>query len=186
MANRCDLSSSFEGARFQWKRARTSLQGESGATAEVAWRPAGRRRRQEGRCTVPPAILHGFLSPARPPQRATLHLLYTSLCTGELNATRKHKCFLCSPFYGRACRWAMVGEINPNGSEGGGHPASRSGPVPSLNAEGGLGRAVWREPGDSYAAYRVSHHGILGYGERRCGFNTKHQRITKATDPNKS
>ena len=26
------------------------------------------------------------------------------LCTGELNAIRKHKCFLCSPFYGRACR----------------------------------------------------------------------------------
>ena len=29
----------------------------------------------------------------------TLYLLYTSLCTGELNAIRKHKCFLCSPFY---------------------------------------------------------------------------------------
>ena len=30
---------------------------------------------------------------------------------GELNAIRKQKCFLCSPFYGRACRWAMLGEI---------------------------------------------------------------------------
>ena len=33
------------------------------------------------------------------PNSATLYLLYTSLCTGELNAIRKHKCFLCSPFY---------------------------------------------------------------------------------------
>ena len=45
------------------------------------------------------------------PKRATLYLLYTSLCTGELNAIRKHKCFLCSPFYPRACRWAMLGSI---------------------------------------------------------------------------
>ena len=30
---------------------------------------------------------------------------------GELNAIRKQECFLCSPFYGRACRWAMLGEI---------------------------------------------------------------------------
>ena len=33
--------------------------------------------------------------------------LYTTLCTGELNAIR----FIFSPFYGRACRWAMLGEI---------------------------------------------------------------------------
>ena len=33
------------------------------------------------------------------PNRATHCPLYTSLCTGELNAIRKHKCFLCSPFY---------------------------------------------------------------------------------------
>ena len=32
-----------------------------------------------------------------------------------------------------------------------------------------------KEPGNSDAAYRVSHHRSLGYGERRCGFNTKHQ-----------
>ena len=43
------------------------------------------------------------------PNRTTLYLLYTSLRTGELNAVRKHKCFLCSPFYGEACRWAMLG-----------------------------------------------------------------------------
>ena len=41
----------------------------------------------------------------------TLYLLYTDLCTGELNAIRKHKCFLCSPFYGKACRWAMLGDL---------------------------------------------------------------------------
>ena len=28
---------------------------------------------------------------------------------GELNAIRKQKCSLCSPFYGRTSRWAMVG-----------------------------------------------------------------------------
>ena len=38
------------------------------------------------------------------PNRATHYPFYTSLCTAELNATRKQKCFLCSPFYGRACR----------------------------------------------------------------------------------
>ena len=37
---------------------------------------------------------------------------------GELNAIRKQKCFLCSPFYGRACRWAMVGELKPKGPKG--------------------------------------------------------------------
>ena len=37
---------------------------------------------------------------------------------GELNAIRKQKCFLCSPLYGRACRWAMVGEIKPKGPDG--------------------------------------------------------------------
>ena len=34
------------------------------------------------------------------------------------NAIRKHKCFLCSPFYGRACRWAMLGELKPKGPKG--------------------------------------------------------------------
>ena len=43
------------------------------------------------------------------------HLLYTSLCTGELNAIRWQKCFICSPFHGRACRWAMLGELKPKG-----------------------------------------------------------------------
>ena len=41
------------------------------------------------------------------------YLLYTRLCTGELNAIRKQKCFICSPFYGRACRLAMLGEFKP-------------------------------------------------------------------------
>ena len=50
------------------------------------------------------------------PNRATLYLLYTSLCTGELNAIRKQKCFLCSPFYGRAYRWAMSCELKPRGT----------------------------------------------------------------------
>ena len=45
-------------------------------------------------------------------------MCYTSLCTGELNAIRKHNCFLCSPFHGRACRWAMLGELKPKGPKG--------------------------------------------------------------------
>ena len=38
-----------------------------------------------------------------------------SLCTGELRAIRKQKYFICSLFYGRACRWAMLGESKPKG-----------------------------------------------------------------------
>ena len=37
---------------------------------------------------------------------------------GELNAIRKQKCFLCSPFYGTACRWAILGESKPKGPDG--------------------------------------------------------------------
>ena len=33
----------------------------------------------------------------------------TSLCTGELNAIRKHKCFLCSPFYVKGVSLGHVG-----------------------------------------------------------------------------
>ena len=45
------------------------------------------------------------------PVRATLYLLYTSLCTEELNAIRKHKCFLCSPFYVKGVSLGYVGRI---------------------------------------------------------------------------
>ena len=41
--------------------------------------------------------------------RATHYPLYTSLCTGELNAIRKHKCFLCSPFYVKGVSLGHVG-----------------------------------------------------------------------------
>ena len=51
-------------------------------------------------------------------QSLPLSLLYTSLCTGDLNAIRKQKCFICSPCYGRACRWAMLGELKPKGPKG--------------------------------------------------------------------
>ena len=37
---------------------------------------------------------------------------------GQLNAIRKYKCFLCNPFYGRACRRAMLGELKPKGPKG--------------------------------------------------------------------
>ena len=43
------------------------------------------------------------------PNRTTLYLLYTSLCTGELNAIRKHKCFLYCPFYVKGVSLGCVG-----------------------------------------------------------------------------
>ena len=43
------------------------------------------------------------------PNRATLYLLYTSVCTGELNAIRKHKCFFCCPFYVKGVSLGYVG-----------------------------------------------------------------------------
>ena len=46
---------------------------------------------------IDPGLLLQVLRLAR--NRATHYPLYTSLCTGELNAIRTHKCFLCSPFY---------------------------------------------------------------------------------------
>ena len=36
-------------------------------------------------------------------------VVYTSLCTGELNAIRKHKRFLCSPFYVKGVSLGHVG-----------------------------------------------------------------------------
>ena len=53
----------------------------------------------------------GPLAYRKHPNRTTLHLLYTSLCTGELNAIRKHKCFLCSPFYVKGVSLGYVGRI---------------------------------------------------------------------------
>ena len=48
------------------------------------------------------------------PNRTTLYLLYTSLCTGELNAIRKHKCFLCSPCCVKGLSLGYVGlNLNP-------------------------------------------------------------------------
>ena len=32
--------------------------------------------------------------------------------------TESKNAFLCSPFYGRACRWAMLGELKPKGPKG--------------------------------------------------------------------
>ena len=52
-----------------------------------------------------------YLEASNTPREPTRYPLFTSLCTGELNAIRKQRCFLCSPFYGRACRWHMLGEI---------------------------------------------------------------------------
>ena len=105
-----------------------------------------------------------LLDQLKDPHRATLYLLYTSLCTGELNAIRKHKCFLCSPFYGRACRWAMLGELKPKGPKG---------------------LALGRLPGNLPVVYLATQNGNLGYGKRRCGFHTKH-RSTKSTMLGKS
>ena len=45
------------------------------------------------------------------PIRATHYpfYMYTSLCTGGLNAINKHKCFLCSPFYVKGVSLDHVG-----------------------------------------------------------------------------
>ena len=45
------------------------------------------------------------------PNGVTLYLLYTSLCTEELDAIRKHKGFLCSPFYVKGVSLGYVGRI---------------------------------------------------------------------------
>ena len=50
-------------------------------------------------------------SPYKFTNRTAFYPLYMSLCTGEPNAIRKQKCFSSSPFYGRACRWAMLEKI---------------------------------------------------------------------------
>ena len=50
-----------------------------------------------------------LLDELKHPNRATHYPLYTSLCTGELNAIRKHKCFLCSPFYVKGVSLGHVG-----------------------------------------------------------------------------
>ena len=67
------------------------------------------------------------------PNRATHYPLYTSLCTGELNAIRKHKCFLCSPFYVKGVLLGHVGrnqnltDIKPVANKPvGARPASRA------------------------------------------------------------
>ena len=44
--------------------------------------------------------------------------------------------FLCSPFYGRACRWAMLGESKPKGPKGPGTP------VPVTHGYQGLHQAL--------------------------------------------
>ena len=41
-----------------------------------------------------------------------------SCFTGELLYSLRTP-LQCSPFYGRACRWAMLGELKPKGPKGG-------------------------------------------------------------------
>ena len=36
-----------------------------------------------------------------------------SLKSWGKSSVRKQKCFHCSPFYGRACRWAILGALKP-------------------------------------------------------------------------
>ena len=54
---------------------------------------------------------------SKDPKRAALHLFYTSLCTGELNAIRKQKCFILQFFLRRGVVLGYVGR-NDNLKEG--------------------------------------------------------------------
>ena len=62
--------------------------------------------------SLPPPVCDEWVN-SKHPNRATLCLLYTSLCTGEPNAIRKQKCFICSPFHVRARRWAISRQVKP-------------------------------------------------------------------------
>ena len=92
---------------------------------------------------------------SKQPSSTTLYLLYVSLCTGELNAIPRHKCFRCSPLYGGACRWAMLGELKPNGPKGLTVPGPRliafplAVPPPPLPRKGGV--AALAAPGPPLA-----------------------------------
>ena len=52
------------------------------------------------------------------PNRATHYPLYTSLCTGELNATPKHKCFLKGVSLGHVGRNSNVKNLKDLSSAG--------------------------------------------------------------------
>ena len=45
------------------------------------------------------------------PSSLARYLRYTSLCTGEPYAIRKHKYFLCRPFYVKGVSLGYVGRI---------------------------------------------------------------------------
>jgi len=65
---------------------------------------------KDGVCKSAIMFWNSLTTPTEPPFISSVD---TSICTGGLNAIRKHKCFLYSPFYGRACSWAMLGESKP-------------------------------------------------------------------------
>ena len=83
------------------------------STPSRSWAPTYGRGKSARGCTPSEGWAASSLTPG-----LKKRIPRTSLCTGELNAIRKHKGFLCSPFYGRACRWAILGELKPKGPKG--------------------------------------------------------------------
>ena len=55
---------------------------------------------------------------AQPPQQSRPLSPLHELLHWRAKRDPKAKCFLCSPFYGRACRWAVLGELKSKGPKG--------------------------------------------------------------------
>ena len=86
-------------------------------------------------------------------------------------------------------KWIRTSRLSINNSfSGGSSGAATSGDVcvgsnghtRRKRSHGGL---LFSSPGNSSISYLVSHHRSVGYRERRCGFNTKHQSTTFCTSP---
>ena len=100
------------------------------------------------------------------PNRTTHYPLYTSLCTGELNAIRKHKCFLCSPFYVKGVSLGHVGK-NQNLKDLKDCTTIAGGVLPRRSA-GPRSKALPAPPAERHPAVHPHPHGAAN-GRARAG-----------------